>query len=531
MASSMTIEELREMSRKITQDPDAIYDLKPEETIAMRKYLNPLGNVISAKKYYINMGIINWREKYLRRLHMTALVGYLFRTLEEYEPDVELAKEKARFEAACAAPDADLAQLTAEHKARNELIKSTAKGIVKQFLSRNFDFDPDKHLRGSHTENKADPERKPKDEAIRDTCRLAETAPAIEIKLNARQGQTYKYLRSSILTTYNAAVESANALKGALSTIMDPVLDRDDKQGILFKKYKQITDLVTDMKKIVLPIAAADTLDAWTVDPPVDVFHQFDRYLTNHYEQLREVVQALYNEKSDFEFGVVAYEPHKTEEAAKEYRIQHEGEFRTEVTTFESGAVTLLGPFKENRQRIDFYNKNTEVAKRMMEQLEMDHKLGKDFMEKKLSEAKKKNIEEAGPDHPGLNAYKKEMRIAQELGGAKQVLSKEDKDKMAEALARAKAIKEDYEVPDDGIQVDVFFPSDNTNTGQTELLKSKFYTQAEAPLHLQEGSAFADKYQPKRDPGETIDTAYRTRVVTGRDGKKREMRVPAPKKS
>ncbi len=525
--ATLSVDELREMSKRITRNPDSIYDLNPEETVAMRKYLNPLGNVISSKKYYINMGIINWREKYLRRLHMTALVGYLFRMNEEYTPDIELKKEKERYKAACVGLAGDeLAALTAEHVSRNELIKSTAKGIINQFLCRNFEYNPDRHLRGSHSENAADPERKPKFTAIKETCKLAETAPAIETKLNARQEQTYKYLRSSILTTYNAAVETATTLKGAIKTIADPDLDREDIQGILFKKYKQLTDLIADMKKIVTPIASADTLDAWKVDPPLDVFHQFDRYLTNHYEQLRDVVQALYNEKSDFEFGVVTYEPHKTEQAAREYRVQHEAEFKTEVVAFETGAVTLLGPFKENRQRIDFYNKNTEVARRMMEQLEADHKLGKDLMEKELIAAKKKNIEEAGPDNPGLAAYKREMRIAQDLSGAKQVLSKEDKDKLAEAVERAQAIKEDYEVPDDGIQVNVFFPSNDSNNASTELRKTHFYTQAEAPLHLQEGSEFTDKYQPKRRPGDTVDTAYKTRVVTTRDGKKREIRAP-----
>jgi hypothetical protein len=136
------------------------------------------------------------------------------------------------------------------------------------------------------------------------------------------------------------------------------------------------------MKKVAEPLASADTLHAWKVDPPVDVFHQFDRYLTNHYEQIREVVEALYDEKPDFEYAAIVYDSFKTPEAAREYKIAHEGEFRSEVLTLENSGVSLIGPFRENRQRVDFYNKHTEIMKRMMKQLESDHKLGKDLMEK-----------------------------------------------------------------------------------------------------------------------------------------------------
>src|ERR1700742_3402269 len=84
---SFSVEQLKELSQKIAADPELVCDLRAEESIELRKYLNPLGNIVSAKKTYVNMGLVNWKEKYLRRLHMTALVGYLYSTLEEYEDD------------------------------------------------------------------------------------------------------------------------------------------------------------------------------------------------------------------------------------------------------------------------------------------------------------------------------------------------------------------------------------------------------------------------------------------------------------
>lgn len=524
---SLTIEQLRELGRKIAEDPDELYELEPEQAIQMRKYWNPLGNVVTAKKCYVNMGIVNWRERYLRRLHTTALIGYLFRTLDEYEPTEELEKEKARFEKAMV-NNKNIDKLTAEHNERVSLIKSTAQGIVRQFLNRNFNFNPDRHLRGSHSENKADPERKPKDEAIRELCVIADKANGIESKLQSKPDATYKYLRSNLLTTYQAAVEATSTLKATLGVILNPDLDREDKQGILLKKYKQLLDLTTDMKKIAEPLAAADTLSAWKVDPPADVFHQFDRYITNHYEQLREVVQALYNEKSDFEFAVVLYDSFKTPEAAREYRVQHENEFRTEVFTVENSAISLIGPFKENRQRVDFYNKNTEVMKRMMEQLEYDHKLGSDLMNKQVKAQKKKNIDEAGPDSPELAAYAKVMNTVAELG-AKKVLTKEEAEALADARKQAKDIKEDYEIPDDAVKVDMFFPKNNAD-GTTSLEKTEFFTQAEKPTFMQDPSRMNEPYQPKREDSESINAAYKTKIIVGRNGQKKEIKVPINKK-
>jgi hypothetical protein len=94
---SLSAEQLKELSQKIANDPDAVYELEPEHAIELRKYLNPLGNVITAKKSYVNISLVNWRERYLRRLHTTALIGYTYRTLEEYSPEDEIEQEKADY--------------------------------------------------------------------------------------------------------------------------------------------------------------------------------------------------------------------------------------------------------------------------------------------------------------------------------------------------------------------------------------------------------------------------------------------------
>jgi len=529
----MDNDQLRELANKIAANPDAVDDLTSAEVSELSKYTDPLGAIHSDKRLFINMTIVNLRDKYLLKLHTTSLIGYLYRTLEEYTPDRELEKEASRHKSIMdtlteGTPEAKAA--TADHESRVKLITSTAKGIITAFLNRNFEFNPDRHLLGSHSTNPADPERVPKDELLRKWCANASAAEAIESKISGRPDALYAYLRSNLLETYQCAETITEELKNIMRVLADPGADAADKQGILAKKYSSMRSLVEDMKKIAVPLASVDTLGALKVNPPVDVFHQFERYLTNHYEQLRDITRALYNDKSDLEYCVIPYSAHKTPEAAREYRIQHERDFRGEVFAVESGAVNMIGPYKENRNRIDFYNKNTEILKKMGEQIEADHKLGGDLMGKKKTRAKKKNIEEAGPDAPELAAYSKVMNAVREMG-AKPNMSLDEQRKYADAKREAETIKDSYEVPDDTIQVDMFFPATDAD-GTTTLKKTKFYTQAEEPLHLQEGSEFADRYQPVRAEGKAMK--YKTKVIVSKTGEKKEIRVPVettPEKS
>ena len=529
----ITLDRLRELTEMVTNNPEVVHDLSPEETIELQKYLNPNMNIATENKTYANLSIVNWTEEYMRKLLMTSLIGYLYRLQTEYEPEEEIEASRLNMEESLKQiqdPDSPAGKtarknIMSEHAKHSELLRKTARRLILKFLNRNFNFNPDNHLRGAQSENKADPERKPKADAIREACAIATRANTIDTKLSNNPEKTYQYLRMNLLKTYQTTVECTQTLRQVIGVILDPDASLADKQGILMKKYKFLVGVCTDMKKIVEPLSTADTLSAWQVDPPVDVFHQFNRYMTNHYEQLREVCAALYNEKPDIEYSVIFYRAFDSAEAAANHRNQHESGFRAEVLTIENVGVTLIGPFKENRGRVQFYNKNVEVMKRMMEQMETDHKLGKDLMEKKVKKQKKRNIQQDGPDAAGLRDYSKAMNIIQDLG-AKKVLTREEQD----ILNTAKAVRDDAEVPEDAIQVDLFFPKTNAD-GEVELSKTKFYTAAEAPLHLEsEDSEYAGKYQPKRDESVPMAEAYETKTIISKTGEKKTIHVPAKEK-
>jgi len=476
---------IQKLLKNLIDDPDTAEELTTEQLMEVRQHLNPMKNVVSTKKSYANVSIIDMKEKCQQQLLMIGIIGYLYRLAFEYNPQ-DVDEEDEKFSRKTKNMNRDSAEykvLFKENEAKKKQIVDISRKIVKRFLDRNFDYNPDLHLRGSHSDNENDPDR------IKKTCFVKNDVNAIsENESNSLSENTLKVAQDNILNAYQSTTLIMETMKGALNTILDPVLDIDDKRGILLKKYKTMSEYHANLKSIAEPIATNGIKYAITVNPPDDVFHHFRRYFNNHYEQIRDIRVAFYNEKIDIEKAILYYDSFPSEDAAKTYCKQHENEFSNDVFTISNNGVTLLGPFKENRQRVDFYNKNTEVIKRMMDQCEQDHKLGKDLMEKQVKNQKKKNIALEGPDNAGLAKYANAVSTIQELG-AKKVLNPEEMKKLEEA----KVAKDLANLPDDAIQFDVFYPKEKD--GETVLEKKRVYTQAEAPLHMEEGSPYVNKYQ------------------------------------
>src|SRR5580698_1084471 len=206
---SQDADRLRELSKKLVANPDAVYDLPEADVAELRKYMNPLGNVINAKKTYANLSIINWRLRDMRHLLMTSLVGYLFRLVEEYEPEELIEKAKEQIAGASAA----------EIAARCEAVTTSARGICRQFLNRHFNYNPDHHVRGSHSANPADPERIPRDELLRRKCVVAAGAEEAEARLRADPEATYLYTRSCLRGAYNCISGATETIAGAIRTL------------------------------------------------------------------------------------------------------------------------------------------------------------------------------------------------------------------------------------------------------------------------------------------------------------------------
>jgi len=209
------------------------------------------------------------------------------------------------------------------------------------------------------------------------------------------------------------------------------------------------------------------------------------------------------------------------------------------------GGWTLLGDFKANRDKINFYNKHTDVLKRILDRHGEDKKIGQELMRNRVRQQKANNIAADGPDAPGLAEYASTNagRSVAALG-AQRILSREDRlrlertkgnlraakelevaDQCQETirslteLAKERALRPDeerrfrdaqtdlvraqemLEVPEDSLAVDVWAPGADGVLGKTQ-----FYTKAEAPEYLREHQARAageppPPPPPRRGPG------------------------------
>lgn len=502
-----------------------------EQVSEFKSKSNLFGIIPAKKESWINMSVINLRDEYYRKLHVTALIGYLFRVVGEFEDYIYDPKLE-------------------EQGVSREVQQNLFRRQLEAFVRRHFDFNPDLHVRSAKTEETGDPSREGKFKEMRERMRcakaseqpqpsysyaemrkIAETVPdeqartkllaymsevkeagcasftaariasekvasAVKTLKNvaslgtASQSQEMAQFGEALRLMFGNQTESRLSQKDASDLLSrapelinkyaemwakGPEMSPEDATTILQRCEMQLNSVSKNLANSLQSIGTLEEVrGVYEWIPPVNVFHHFDRYLSNHYEQLREAVHVLYNDKPDIEYAVCYHDTFSTEEDAKNWRIMHESKFITAVFSICNGKWTLMGPFKENRERIDFYNKNTEIIKRMFEQMESDQRLGADLMKKRVAIEKEKSIKANGLDDPQLEQYRQALGTIESLG-AKKVLSKEEKAKLEEAYK----VKESEEVPENAIQVD-YFGTDS----EGKFVKNKFYTQAEAPTYL-----------------------------------------------
>lgn len=425
-----TADELRDLAIRATEDPGELDDLTDEQIQGLRKRLNPAGGVVSGgSEKYINMSVIDWSDIMRRKQLVMALIGFVSRTITEYEPEEEaMAIRESYNEKLAAAKNAkEVARINAEIDAEIKIIRDAHRSVARKVFNRHFEYDPDVHVSkakaGGHTDaEQAELRKKIQTQLSADAQKTANEVLAKET--------TFATLKKLVLAAHQNLTESVGELKGAVKSIYDPALDAADKATLVTKRMMRVQKLQSNLAKIAEPIQAADCADMVKYQPPSDVFHQFERYISNHWEFIQMLTLAYYNEKPDLEFMITVYSTHDTPQDAADYCKQHARDFRQTVVTVPSGAPCFLGPYKANRERIGFYTQDTEVLRRMAEQADTDAKLGKDMLEKKTRRLKKTNIRTVGPDSAGLKQYRGfETEDGSEnaaMHGAKRVISPDE---------------------------------------------------------------------------------------------------------
>lgn len=410
-----------------------------------------------------------------------------------------------------------------------EMPKDVAREIVGGFLRDWFEFDPSVHVRAGH-----------------DAAGLAaatvkarygsaevpvDAADPGHLTLAALVGGAPKPVDSEVIANLEELTRTPRHRAAALLLLREPKFA--DAALFAMQAPEEYLQWLGPLE------AASEARGAADHRPPQDTFHRWNYYTEVNYEELRTVTEALYPERSDLDWAIALWNyfegtAKEVDEAFDKHCQKYQDETPSAIKALEFGAWSLLADFKENRANVRFYNKHTEVLKRILDRHAEDKKLGADLMRQRVRASKAKNIAEAGPDAPGLNRYRRQagdlgskgaervitpaemkrlerakgdLKAAKELEvleqkeetvkrltelGETRALTVEEARELEAARAEADRAREMLSVPDDAIQVDVFTADPRAGT----FAKTHFYTKAEAPIHLGPGQGAASGERP-----------------------------------
>lgn len=150
-----------------------------------------------------------------------------------------------------------------------------------------------------------------------------------------------------------------------------------------------------------------DTNNVYEYIPPNDTHCRFNSYHEINYEKMRTATRNIYNIKPDLEHAMIVYDVVDKQSAVDSFIQKYGAGAKYDIVTFPLNKWTFMGPFKENRERVDYYNKNNDIIKSMLEQQEKDAALGEELMKKRVKSKKVKSEKVFGKDSPAFEEYKK----------------------------------------------------------------------------------------------------------------------------
>lgn len=320
-----------------------------------------------------------------------------------------------------------------------------------------------------------------------------------------------------------------------------------EKEINLAKKIMAEYDGVFDIAKIKEA--------AGSVTVPNDTFAWLNMYKRDNFEQLRWATMVLYGVLPDLELMFQPIETFDDLDKYKLYENMHKDNLQFGMSAIQYGNWNLIGSFDQNKERVSFLNKNTEILQRMYEKHKEDERIGHELLKRRIKERKKENIKATGPNAEGLAEYVKEMETMPNV----PTLSKEEKEELAKS-AETKTTNEDlakqaestfnsnkkyhakldkvkvqapkptttdeyqndYNPPDDAVTVNVF------KTSKDGMQKSHFFTEKVDP----EKEEFLNQERVKEiKQRKDEETQRRIAAIKGKHGEPRLANTPPKNKS
>lgn len=419
-------------------------DLTEEELLEYRKQLNTYGRTIEGSDNFLTFSHTNLGEKYTEKLQMTAMIGYLNSELDSYLvphghrviPVYDYCKDQTLIDE-YSKDWTKTEQIQKELDENKEAMKKRI--IIKEFLETLFQYNPDVHVRSSY---------KPQP---KDIVRNIIDTPAANLAIAQLKKSDAKF-RETMLD-YDRIQKIINMKESTTNITLDKLVA--NKLVLPEQHYMNV-----DYEK--MPTEDKNLLrTACEMIPPADTFHKYKTYFESNYDKLREAVQYLYCDKSDFELAINPYSWHATRAEAEEFQKKHKGEVISDIIIADSGKWNIFSPFAKVRDTMKYFNENTIVLEEIAAQIEQDAKLGGELVKQRIKVNKAANIANDGPDAETFSKWKETNTTL--------------KDMKAFTLSNKDSFAPD-DTPEDSIAVDVF------RTSNGSFNKSTFFSKAVAPV-------------------------------------------------
>lgn len=434
---------------------DQIANLSEEELDRLFSEAQPykaLGTASTDK--FVLASVSNMREKYLKKLIITAMVSFLFQMKEEFATDEEDLVSPPNKE--------DFMEETSSQVSDNfnpEVVYNEQ--LVALYKERNPTYAGKKLLKDMENELSED------DLLLVSTKanQIVESLKKKERKLNS--AKYHDALETSIKQQSDSERKIINRF---LSWLFKFDENKHEQEGQ--------NDIEDDEERI-----DAKTLKGISYEniPPNDTHCRFNAYLDLNYEKMREATQNIYNVKPDLEHAMIVYDVVDTQQQVDDFIHKYGANSKYDILSFGLNRWTLLGPFKENRQRVDYYNKHNSIIKSMLDQQEKDAALGEDLMKKRVKTVKKKSERVFGKDDSKLKDYlTMNPNELETKFNAKIEEVEEDKVKLTREVVIDQDTGRELEVDEEGVPTDALeipIISVNARTGETN--KTRIFSKAE----------------------------------------------------
>jgi hypothetical protein len=468
--------QIEDIVKELEVNPDKINELTDEQAIEVDKYLNPYGATIYGNDKYTCVSFTNLKEKYMQRLLTTSLIGFVYQMSREYEIDDEELDEEYQNKL-----DKEEYYEYSDHpdKKNPEFLKLFEENIYKELkfdlIKSKFEqFNTDEETKESESElSKLKLEDLSLDNL--DQITLSEDEE-LELRNQANMKiedklQPIKFFNNEkfLQKKYELIQQQSEKEQKIITKFLDKLFRFDPKNHTTEAYNSDHNDperIKPNANKFLEPV------------PPNDTYGRFQYYYDVNYEELREAVHYLYNEKPDIEVALNIYETFDTIDECNEYINKNKDKVITNIMTLTNYKWNLLGSFKQNRERITFYNENTQILENILKQQEDDAKMGKKLLDERVRKKKIKNVKEYGKTDPAVAKYLKE-NPNDITSNAHKIDILEDKVVVTEELEISEngAKVDDEGTPEDAIEIGVT----SINLKDNKITSTKIYSKAHAP--------------------------------------------------